>query len=61
MGVQITSSVVDLIRSRAIRPGIGRVASFDDMPQAITGLAARETTGRVVVMVEENGAAVPNR
>ena len=52
LGQQITANVVDLVRSKAIKPVIGRVASFSEMPDAITALAGRDTTGRVIVMVD---------
>jgi NADPH2:quinone reductase len=52
LGQQITDSIVDLVRNKAIHPVIGRLAGFDEIPDAITSLAGRDTVGRVVVMVD---------
>ncbi len=51
-GARITADVVDLVRSGAVRPVVGRVAPFGEVPAALEDLAARRTTGRTVVMVD---------
>lgn len=52
LGQQITDAVVELVRNKSVHAVIGRVASFDEIPDAITALAGRDTTGRVIVTVD---------
>jgi NADPH2:quinone reductase len=49
LGERITAEVVDLVRSGAIRPVVGSVHPFEDLPRAIDAMANRETTGRVII------------
>ena len=51
LGQQITDSVVELVRSQRVRPVIGQVVEFDDVPAAIEAMANRQTTGRTIVSV----------
>jgi NADPH2:quinone reductase len=51
LGQQINDSIIELVRSAAIRPVIGRVATFDELPQAIHDMGQRGTTGRVVIQL----------
>jgi NADPH:quinone reductase-like Zn-dependent oxidoreductase len=51
LGETITRSVVELVLANKVRPVIGSVVGFDDIPGAITAMADRETTGRTIVMV----------
>jgi NADPH2:quinone reductase len=51
LGEQITKSVVDLVRQKAVRPVVGRVVAFEDVPEAIDAMAKRETIGRTIVQV----------
>jgi len=55
IGERITSSVIDLVRTGAVRPVVGRVVPFEELPQAIEAMANRETTGRVIVTVTDPG------
>ena len=49
LGQQITDSIVELVRKKAIRPVIGQVLPFEQAPAAITAMANRETIGRVII------------
>jgi NADPH:quinone reductase len=49
LGEHITASVIELVRSGAVRPVVGKVVGFDDVPAAIDAMAHRETTGRTIV------------
>ena len=51
LGQQITDSIVELVRAKRVRAVIGQVRPFEEIPQAITAMANRETTGRVVITV----------
>ena len=51
LGQQINDSIIDLVRTNAVRPIIGQVRPFDDIPAAITAMANRETIGRVIITI----------
>lgn len=51
LGTQIMADVVDLVRSEAVRPVIGAVADFEELPSLITAMGNRETVGRLIVNV----------
>ena len=50
-GAEIMRDVLALVQTGKLRPVIGRVAKFEEIPLAITALANRETTGRTIVSV----------
>jgi NADPH2:quinone reductase len=50
-GERITREVAAGVRAGKLRPVIGRVAKFEEIPAAIAALANRETTGRTIVML----------
>jgi NADPH2:quinone reductase len=50
-GAEITREVAALVQAGKLKPVIGRIAKFDEIPDAITALASRETTGRTIVML----------
>lgn len=52
LGAQIMGDVVRLVRDRAIRPVVGNVVRFDELPSAIEAMAERGTTGRTIVVVD---------
>ncbi len=52
LGERIMSDIVALVLADKIKPVIGEVVDFDDVPAAITAMANRETVGRTVVMVD---------
>jgi NADPH2:quinone reductase len=52
-GAEIMRAVVDLVEQGAVRPVVGAVVGFDDLPSAITAMADRATTGRTIALLEE--------
>ena len=52
LGAEITASIVDLVKQKRVKPVIGEVVGFADLPAAITRMRDRQTTGRVVVTVD---------
>jgi NADPH2:quinone reductase len=48
-GIQIWNRILQLHRTGAIRPVIGRTIDFADVPQELEALERRETVGRTVV------------
>ena len=51
VGERMMESVADLVLEGAVRPVIGSVVDFKDLPAAIDAMAKRETTGRTIVLV----------
>jgi NADPH2:quinone reductase len=51
-GAEITREVAALVQAGRLRPVIGRVAKFEEIPDAIAALANRETTGRTIVLLD---------
>jgi NADPH2:quinone reductase len=51
LGARINAAIVDLVLAGEIRPVVGKVIGFDDLPAAIEAMANRETVGRVVALV----------
>jgi NADPH2:quinone reductase len=51
------TALVDLLADGRYRPMVTRSVAFDDVPAALTDLAARRTTGRVVVRITETSDA----
>ncbi len=49
LGEKITREIVELVLARKVRPVIGRVVEFDQIPAAIEAMANRETVGRTIV------------
>jgi NADPH:quinone reductase len=47
----------ELVRAGVIRPHVGAIFGFDDLPRALTALRQRETTGKVILAV--GGATEP--
>jgi NADPH2:quinone reductase len=50
MGVRIMDEIVSLVLSKKIRPVIGRVVDFEEIPVAIDAMARRESVGRTVAL-----------
>lgn len=48
-GEEIMAAVVELVQQKKVRPVIGRVVDFEEIPAAIEAMANRETTGRTIV------------
>ena len=51
LGAQVMREIVALVEQGAVHPVIGEVVAFEDLPRAITAMAERATTGRVIAMV----------
>ncbi len=51
LGKRIMDDIVELVRAGKIAPVLGLVVDFEQLPTAITAMANRETSGRVVVTV----------
>ena len=49
LGARITNEIVDLVLAKRVKPVIGRVAAFEDLPAAIEALGNRATVGRTIV------------
>jgi NADPH2:quinone reductase len=49
LGDRITREIVELVLARQIKPVIGRVVEFDQLPAAIEAMASRQTVGRTIV------------
>ncbi len=54
-GVAMWTDILQLARQGRIRPVIGRHVAFDDVPEALTALENRQTTGRSVITFPEQG------
>jgi len=52
-GRAIMHEIVELVRRKQVRPVIGRVVDFEDVPAAVEAMANRQTTGRTIVRVGE--------
>ena len=49
LGERITREIVELVLAKQIRPVIGRVVEFTELPAAIDAMANRRTVGRTIV------------
>ena len=52
LGARIMRDVVDLVERNEVRAVIGDVVRFDAIPEAITAMADRRTTGRTIVLLD---------
>jgi NADPH:quinone reductase-like Zn-dependent oxidoreductase len=52
LGAEIMAAIVDLVKRKRVKPVIGEVVGFEDLPAAITRMRDRQTTGRVIVTVD---------
>jgi NADPH2:quinone reductase len=52
LGQRIMGEIVDLVLALKIKPVVGKVVGFDEIPAAIEAMANRETVGRTVVILE---------
>jgi len=43
--------IVALVLAKKVKPVIGRVVEFEDIPAAIEAMANRETVGRTIAML----------
>ena len=51
LGERITREVAASVAAGKLKPVIGRIAKFEEIPDAIASLANRETTGRTIAML----------
>jgi NADPH:quinone reductase len=51
LGARIMREVVALVRAGKVKPVIGRVVGFEDIPAAMEAMAKRETVGRTIAIV----------
>jgi len=49
LGAKITREIVELVQAKKVKPVIGRVIGFEEIPAAIEAMANRETLGRTIV------------
>ncbi|WP_421121536.1 NADPH:quinone oxidoreductase family protein [Aquihabitans daechungensis] len=52
-GAAIMREIVGLVERGAVRPVVGQVVGFEDLPAAITAMAQRTTTGRTIALMED--------
>jgi len=49
LGQKMNDGIIDLVRKGKIRPVIGKIVDFEEVPQAIVAMANRQTVGRTIV------------
>jgi NADPH2:quinone reductase len=52
LGARIMREVVDLVAAKALRPVVGEVVGFEEVPAALTRMRDRKTVGRTIVRVD---------
>jgi D-arabinose 1-dehydrogenase-like Zn-dependent alcohol dehydrogenase len=52
LGAKIMGEIIDLVLAGAVKPIVGRTITFDEIPTAIEAMEHRETTGRVVALLD---------
>jgi NADPH2:quinone reductase len=50
-GVRINDEIVNLVLAGKVKPLIGKVVGFDELPAALEAMANRESTGRTIVRI----------
>ncbi len=53
LGSKIMDEIISLVLAKKIRPVIGRVIAFEDIPSAIDAMAHRETIGRTIAVLDQ--------
>jgi NADPH2:quinone reductase len=56
LGETIMRRVVELVLAGALRPVVGRVVTFEEIPAAVDAMARRDTIGRTVAVLEPHGS-----
>ena len=51
LGARIMREIVGLVLAKRVKPVIGRVVEFEEIPAAIEAMANRETVGRTIAML----------
>ena len=49
LGKKITKEIVELVLQKRVKPVIGQVVAFEEIPAAIEAMANRQTVGRTIV------------
>jgi NADPH2:quinone reductase len=49
LGEEITARIIELVEQGKVKPVIGEIVEFEDIPEAITRMRDRETVGRTIV------------
>jgi NADPH2:quinone reductase len=52
LGERINREIVELVLAKTVKPVVGQIIGFDEIPEAIEAMANRETIGRTVVMLD---------
>ncbi|HLI73235.1 MAG TPA: zinc-binding dehydrogenase [Acidimicrobiales bacterium] len=50
LGARVMGEIVELVLAGALKPVVGRVVGFDEIPEAIDAMARRQTVGRTVAL-----------
>jgi NADPH2:quinone reductase len=53
LGDRIMDEIVSLVEAKRVRPVIGRVIDFEEIPAAIDAMARRDTIGRTIALIGE--------
>ena len=53
LGSRIMDEIVSLVLAKRVRPVIGRVIDFEEIPAAIDAMARRETAGRTIALISK--------
>jgi NADPH2:quinone reductase len=51
LGTRIMDEILSLVLSKRVRPVIGQVVDFEELPAAIDAMARRDTVGRTIVSI----------
>jgi NADPH2:quinone reductase len=51
LGERINGEIIELVRTKAVRPVVGATAPFEELPGAVQAMARRATTGRSIVLL----------
>jgi NADPH:quinone reductase len=49
LGQAMNEGIIELVQEKRIKPVIGKVVAFEEIPRAIVAMANRETVGRTIV------------
>jgi NADPH2:quinone reductase len=54
LGSRIMDDIVSLVLAKRIKPVIGRVIDFEELPSAMDAMARRETVGRTIAVISDS-------
>ena len=49
LGQRVNQEIINLVLEQRVKPVIGKVVDFEEIPAAIVAMANRETVGRTIV------------